>query len=145
MNEESKHSLNNQDSLQQESQFVKYPDKEESQYVVPCEKNPICKEMGKLGPLFAAAKTPPKSPSWSQREKAWNNLITQIQNSRCDIITTLKDKLTATDSLLVRLLFYLALISALAILAASAFIVYQALTLEPAEAAALFSSFAALA
>ena len=145
MNEESKHSLNNRDSLQQESQFVKYPDKEESQFVVPCEKNPICKEMGKLGPLFAAVKTPPKTPSWAQLEKARNNLMIQVQSHRCDIITTLKDKLTATDSLLVRLLFYLALIMALAILAASAFFIYQALTLEPAEAAALFSSIAALA
>jgi len=140
MNEESKHSLNNQDSLHHESQFVKYPDKEESQFIVPCEKNPICKEMGKLGPLFAAVKTPPRTPSWSQLEKARNNLMSRIQNSRCEIITTLKDKLTATDSLRVRLLFYLALIIALAILAASAFFIYQSLTLETAEAAALFSS-----
>jgi hypothetical protein len=137
MNEESKHSLNNKDSLKQESQYVKYPEKEESQFVVPCEKNPICKEMEKLGPLFAAVKSPLKSPSWAQMEKTRNNLMTRIQNPKCDIITTLKDKLTASDSLCVRLFFYLALIMALAILAA--------LILEPAEAAALFSSIAAIA
>lgn len=145
MNEESRHSFKNQDSLKEESKFVKYPEKEESQFVVPCEKNPICKELENLGTVFSAVKTLPTKPSWAQLEKARNNLMTSVQNSRGNLITTLKDKLTATDSLLVRALFYLALIIALAILAASAFFIYQALTLESAEAAYLFRAIAAIA
>ena len=105
------------------------------------EKNTLCKELGELGPLFQAIRTPVQEPNWAQVEKTRNKLMNRIENSRCDFLTTLKDKLSTTDSLCVRVFVYVILIIALAILAVSAFFVFEALISRPVEAAAVFTSF----
>ncbi|MBN1901576.1 hypothetical protein JW926_09670 [Candidatus Sumerlaeota bacterium] len=118
-----------------EFQNLKTPQKEESRFVVHSEKQSLYRELEELGPLFDKIKTTPEFPSWSQLEKSKSQLMEEINRSRGNFITTLKDRMTATDSLLSRCVFYLALIIILALAAAGAFFVFQHLTAAPAEAA----------
>lgn len=120
-----------------EFENIKIPQKEESQFVVPCEKQHICKEMEDLGPLFQAIKTTPEYPSWAQIEKAKSRLMNEINHSGSNFITTLKDRLNTTDSLVSRCFFYMALIIVMAVLAAGAFFLFEYLTATPAEAAVI--------
>jgi hypothetical protein len=122
-----------------EFQNIKIPEKEESQFIVPREKQSICKELEDLGPLFHKINTAPEYPSWAQIEKAKSRLMAEINRSRGNFISTIKDRLTATDSLVFRCVFYLALIVVLTLLAAGAFFVYQHLTAAPAEAAVRYT------
>jgi len=124
MKENSKHRLEN----------INYPEKEESQFVVPREKQNLCDELEELGPLFNAIISSPQQPSWAQTEKARNQLMDKIKSSRGDLRTTIKERLLATDSLLCRCLLYISLVLALAALAVSAFFIFQQLTASTAEA-----------
>jgi hypothetical protein len=120
---------------QHEFEYVEAPQKEESQFIVPREKQSICKELGELGPVFHKIKSTPEYPSWAQMEKAKSRLLDEIKRSRGSFITTIKDRISSTDSLAAKCIFYLALIVILTILAAGAFFVFQHLTSAPAEAA----------
>ena len=131
------------EETRQELENIKFPRKEESKLVLSCENNKKTRELGKLGDILCAIKRPQVKPTMGQWEKARSVLMKEIRDSRGNYLTTLKDQLIATDSLVCRLLFYLALLAALTLLAASAFFLYQEFFASPAEAAALVSSFLA--
>lgn len=118
-----------------EFENIESPQKEESQFILPRDKQSICKELGELGPLFHKIKSNPEYPSWAQIEKAKTHLLEEINQSRGNFITTMKDRLISTDSLTTKCVIYLVLIIILAILAAGAFFIFQQLASTPAEAA----------
>ncbi len=125
----------------QELKKTAHPVKEESEIVVPSETKLQADELGEFALLLSEIKTPMKEPNTEQWDKARVDLMSQIEKQKEDFLTTFKDKFTATDSVLCRLIVYIALILVLVILAVAGFFIYQELTVSTTEAAGLFDTF----
>lgn len=120
--------------------------REDSAVVIQGDKSASDAELGSLAPCIAAIKTPPVQPSATQIEEARLNLLRQIDGSRPEILTTLKDKMTATDSLLLKGFYYgaiaIAVVLAAAAIAAGAIYLLETLFSQPANAAQSLASLA---
>jgi len=120
--------------------------REDSSVVIQGDKSACDAELGTLASCIAAIKTPPPQPSSAQLEEARLNLLRQIDGSRPDAITTLRDKMTATDSLFLKAFYYgaiaLAAIIAAAAIAAGIIYLLETLFSQPANAAQAFDSLA---
>jgi len=133
MNEKSRHELDH----------VKLPRKEESRVVIPRNKNKGIQELGELAELFSAVKAPIRKPTTEQWEKARTRVMEGLHQPAASSLTTLKDKILATDSVACRCLLYLAVLMALGILAVSAYFLFQELIPQTAEAAVHIGSYLA--
>jgi hypothetical protein len=121
-------------------QSVKIKKKEESHVVISQKKNQEHAELGEMGVLFEAYKEKKKEPSSGQWEKSRMQLMEEIRQSNENTLTTLKDKLSTTDSLLVKSLIYAAIIIAALIFAAAAFFVFQEFTTPSVQAASVVTA-----
>jgi len=128
MDEESRHRL----------KFKTLDARHEDEVVIQGESAVRNAELGKLSSCMAAIRTTPKEPTLQQWEKARTQVMEKIVMSRSNFITTLNDKMTATDSAVLRALYYIAIVVAVVVvaaaLAAGAIFLIETLLSEPAQA-----------
>ena len=136
MEEDSRHEL----------RFRTAPEEEVSRVVIQGEKSMRDdSELGPLGPCMAALKTKPADPSIQQWESVKGEVMRRIAGSRHGFFTTLHDRMTATDSTLLKVFYYTAVVLAVAVtaaaVAAGAFYLIEALIAEPAHAIVCLGQF----
>jgi len=128
-----------EDDSRHELRFRTEPEQEVSKVVIQGEKSMRDDgELGTLGPCMAALKTKPVDPSIQQWESVKGEVMRRIADSRHGFFTTLHDRITATDSTMLKVFYYAVVVMAVAIAAAGiavgVFYLIEALTAEPAHA-----------
>lgn len=99
-------------------------------------------ELQELCSIVELVKTPPEEIPEGKWEQIKDQILREAEEQRCDILTTLKDRISTTDSILVKAVLYLLVITVLLALGAGAYFVFDYFT-SPTEAAA-FSFFTLL-
>lgn len=117
---------------EQETKHQNSSGMEESSFVLENKTDSHLKELDELYPLFREIRQKPPKPGMAQWEKQRTRLMKKITESRSKSLQTIKDKLTTTDSVVCKLVFYFAILLAAALIAASAWFIYQEISLQTA-------------
>ena len=84
-----------------------------------------CDELEELCPVVELIKTPPEEVPEGKWEKIRDHILREAEEHHCDFITTLKDRITTTDSIVFKGLLYLIVIFALLAIGAGAYLAFD--------------------